>query len=870
MPPQWSRIDISADKWFLTLDADAAKKLEEPPSLADGLEPEIERELRLLGCELIQSGAILLRLPQTAAATGQILFQRYYYQKSFVRYNMVHTVMAALLLASRIEEAPRRPRDVINVVNRLKQLHTRRRSSDPRANLVPLKIDKNYVELKNLVIKTERRILNVLGFVVHVHHPHKLIYAYMFVLQLLDRKDILQRAWNYMNDGLRTDIFMRYRAETIACACIFLAARTVRDPVPLPKHPRHWFELYDATEEEIHSIASVLMELYEMPKVPDLIRLNAHVEKLYRAKYAPKIVVEPPAPPQQPPEVVVVASPAAANGNATNATADERRRSSRSAERSRRRQRSRSRSPTRRRSRSPSDRDRDRERDRSSRGRERAERRRRSRSRSPQRSRPEAARRDVATVRMPADEESVNLALQTRLIRFYQDLVRVEVNDPIHVRSSFLGVKQTRKVADLLAGLQPEIPPIGDHGVFTDGVPFYHYRIQNLKDVELKRLAENDVRLKTSKFTPEEDEQLHRNWADYCELAGVDPEEAPAFMGCSTDGTKKRGCAFFRPWMCRGLPHRSGVQVYRRCALLFHPANEEGANRAWTKDECLDLLQLGPAGNWAELGQRFNRPRHLVHKQYLRLVREGVPVEQRAEAPDEIELKLLYKTISRAFRKDPVRAFVDGQLETLQELLEWEQIAEIVGWPAAKCRQVFNEIKESLEEAQGRTFENQAELIKHYRKALPRPCRSLCRLQNKKKPAFKMRPKDVAAAVKLFYRNHDAEMAAMRPPHLKFAKALQNSPAFAAYTDEQRRSIGRRFGYVYAVLHERGVFDFLPLERRDFRTNMKLMEKILKQIPSRCVKTRQVHRLAKEAIEKWGLQPARTAFAHKSEAIGAS
>lgn len=102
----------------------------------------------MLGCELIQSGAILLKLPQTAAATGQILFQRYYYQKSFVRYNMLvsrvltppllyllfqHTVMACLLLASRIEEAPRRPRDVINVVNRLKQLHTRRHSSKPRS-----------------------------------------------------------------------------------------------------------------------------------------------------------------------------------------------------------------------------------------------------------------------------------------------------------------------------------------------------------------------------------------------------------------------------------------------------------------------------------------------------------------------------------------------------------------------------------------------------------------------------------------------------------------------------------------------------------------------------------------------------------------
>lgn len=48
---------------------------------------QFTQEIRYLGCELIQSGAILLKLSQTAAATGQILFQRFYYQKSFVRYN---------------------------------------------------------------------------------------------------------------------------------------------------------------------------------------------------------------------------------------------------------------------------------------------------------------------------------------------------------------------------------------------------------------------------------------------------------------------------------------------------------------------------------------------------------------------------------------------------------------------------------------------------------------------------------------------------------------------------------------------------------------------------------------------------------------
>ncbi|VDN44029.1 unnamed protein product [Gongylonema pulchrum] len=124
-----SSVNISADNWLLTLDEFSVAKLENPPSLADGLDRKTEEDLRFLGCELIQSGAILLRIPQVAAATAQILFQRFYYQRSFVRHDFGYTVMACLLLASKIEEAPRRPRDVINVFHRLEHIHGQRDES---------------------------------------------------------------------------------------------------------------------------------------------------------------------------------------------------------------------------------------------------------------------------------------------------------------------------------------------------------------------------------------------------------------------------------------------------------------------------------------------------------------------------------------------------------------------------------------------------------------------------------------------------------------------------------------------------------------------------------------------------------------------
>lgn len=39
-------------------------KLTNSPSLQDGLDPDTELDLRILGCELIQTSGILLRLPQ--------------------------------------------------------------------------------------------------------------------------------------------------------------------------------------------------------------------------------------------------------------------------------------------------------------------------------------------------------------------------------------------------------------------------------------------------------------------------------------------------------------------------------------------------------------------------------------------------------------------------------------------------------------------------------------------------------------------------------------------------------------------------------------------------------------------------------------
>ncbi|XP_067573558.1 cyclin-L2 isoform X1 [Pseudorca crassidens] len=283
-------------------------KLRFTPSMSSGLDTDTETDLRVVGCELIQAAGILLRLPQVrerSRASGrgchgyragvvpavllhQVLCEAFHggctalnrrssavgdcrpWNKHLCVASLTfqHVSMACVHLASKIEEAPRRIRDVINVFHRLRHLREKKKP-------VPLLLDQDYVNLKNQIIKAERRVLKELGFCVHVKHPHKIIVMYLQVLECERNRHLVQTSWNYMNDSLRTDVFVRFQPESIACACIYLAARTLE--IPLPNRP-HWFLLFGATEEEIQEICLKILQLYTRKKV-DLTHLEGEVEK---------------------------------------------------------------------------------------------------------------------------------------------------------------------------------------------------------------------------------------------------------------------------------------------------------------------------------------------------------------------------------------------------------------------------------------------------------------------------------------------------------------------------------------------------------------------------------------------------------------
>ncbi|CAH8678939.1 unnamed protein product [Schistosoma haematobium] len=243
------------------------------PSQLDKMEYETEIDLRILGCELIQDSGVLLRLPQVAMATAQVLYQRFFYSKSFVRHFYEHYAMACIFLSAKLEESPRRIRDVINVFHHIRQVRDKKTPT-------PVILDQSYSNLKNQVIKAERRVLKELGFCVHAKHPHKLVICYLQALDHETNKNLVQAAWNYMNDSLRTDIFVRYLPEAIACGCIYLASCKLN--IPLPRHPA-WWEMFSVSEESVHEIALCLLRLYARPKV-DVGKLESVLAQLRKSQ----------------------------------------------------------------------------------------------------------------------------------------------------------------------------------------------------------------------------------------------------------------------------------------------------------------------------------------------------------------------------------------------------------------------------------------------------------------------------------------------------------------------------------------------------------------------------------------------------------
>eukprot|EP01022_Parablepharisma_sp_SALTPOND_P000772 TRINITY_DN105022_c0_g1_i1.p3 TRINITY_DN105022_c0_g1~~TRINITY_DN105022_c0_g1_i1.p3 ORF type:complete len:481 (+),score=49.20 TRINITY_DN105022_c0_g1_i1:4477-5919(+) len=229
------------------------------PSEYDGFSLEEENNLRLFGCELIQEAGIMLKLPQVTMITAMELFHRFCFRKSFLDTDLRHVVSACLFLATKLEETPKKIRDVVSVFDYLLKVKAKVPPPIPVLDLN----SNEFILYRQALINAERLVLKEIGF--SLNHlavkPFKYLYYYLKLLKL--NKVFAQKAWNYINDAYRVPVCASFPPHVLAASAIYLASQALDYPLP----DVEWWVAFDCNLEDIEEVAAEILKLYQMKKV---------------------------------------------------------------------------------------------------------------------------------------------------------------------------------------------------------------------------------------------------------------------------------------------------------------------------------------------------------------------------------------------------------------------------------------------------------------------------------------------------------------------------------------------------------------------------------------------------------------------------
>ncbi|KEP62200.1 UNVERIFIED_CONTAM: cyclin 4, putative [Hammondia hammondi] len=253
------------------------KLLKMPPSVREGISPEVEIEQRVYGCHLIQKAGILLKLEAVSIASAQTILHRFFFRRSLKQFDVRRVATAALLLACKLEEDPHRVMHLIGVIHLLSQMEDCPEKTLTEDNLDDFLItfdSQDYELFRMDVFRCERYILRELGFMVSqtLVHPHRYILQYIHALfkgNFVPTSQLSQRAWGYLNDSMRTTLCCEVQPAVIAVGSIFLAACDLG--IPLPKETG-WHELFDVSWEDVAKVCDAILSLYTRP-LPSYVKL---------------------------------------------------------------------------------------------------------------------------------------------------------------------------------------------------------------------------------------------------------------------------------------------------------------------------------------------------------------------------------------------------------------------------------------------------------------------------------------------------------------------------------------------------------------------------------------------------------------------
>ncbi len=162
-------------------------ELRRTPSFADGISFETEQRYRREGSRFIIRVGSAMKLRYDTMATGVVYFHRFYMFHSFKSFPRYVTASCCLFLAGKVEETPKKCKDIIKTARTLLTDHQFATfGEDPKEEVLTL----------------ERIVLQTIRFDLQVDHPYE--YLLKYAKSLRGDKDklnkMVQMAWTFIND----------------------------------------------------------------------------------------------------------------------------------------------------------------------------------------------------------------------------------------------------------------------------------------------------------------------------------------------------------------------------------------------------------------------------------------------------------------------------------------------------------------------------------------------------------------------------------------------------------------------------------------------------------------------------------------------
>ncbi|XP_051886895.1 cyclin-T2a isoform X4 [Pristis pectinata] len=239
----------ASSKWYFT-----REQLENTPSRRCGIDTDKELSYRQQAANLVQDMGQRLNVSQLTINTAIVYMHRFYMQHSFTRFHRNVISPAALFLAAKVEEQPRKLEHVIKVVHAC---------LNPQEPPLDVKSDAYLQQAQDLVI-LESIILQTLGFEITIEHPHTDVVKCTQLVRA--SKDLAQTSYFMATNSLHLTTFcLQYKPTVIACVCIHLACKWSNWEIPVSTDGKHWWEYVDpsVTLELLDELTHEFLQILE-------------------------------------------------------------------------------------------------------------------------------------------------------------------------------------------------------------------------------------------------------------------------------------------------------------------------------------------------------------------------------------------------------------------------------------------------------------------------------------------------------------------------------------------------------------------------------------------------------------------------------